>query len=132
MKNKILSILFGAIMILSVLSCGTSKETTSEMIFGGSVQTELIGRQTIKSNEHSLKRQDFNKICSEYRIPTDLGKWKETVLKDFETGVPIKEYVFLKNVDESKATVFDIYRTKLNIVNNDTTFILTHRQTFTK
>lgn len=102
------------------------------MIFGGSVQTELIGRQTIKSNEHSLKRQDFNKICSEYRIPSDLKKWKETVLKDFETGTPIKEYVFLKNVDESKATVFDVYRTKLNIVNNDTTFILTHRQTFTK
>lgn len=102
------------------------------MIFGGSVQTELIGRQTIKSNEHSLKRQDFNKICSEYRIPSDLKKWKETVLKDFETGIPIKEYVFLKNVDESKATVFDVYRTKLNIVNNDTTFILTHRQTFTK
>ena len=102
------------------------------MIFGGSVQTELIGRQTIKSNEHSLKRQDFNKICSEYLIPSDLKKWKETVLKDFETGTPIKEYVFLKNVDESKATVFDIYRTRLNIVNNDTTFILMHRQTFTK
>lgn len=132
MENKILSILFGAIMMLSVLSCGTSKQTISEMIFGGSVQTELIGRQTIKSNEHSLKRPDFNKICSEYHIPSDLKKWKETVLKDFETGAPIKEYVFLKNVDESKATVFDIYRTKLNIVNNDTTFILTHRQTFTK
>lgn len=102
------------------------------MIFGGSVQTELVGRQTIKSNEHSLKRQEFNKICSDYHIPSDLGKWKETVLKDFETGTPIKEYVFLKNVDESKATVFDVYRTKLNIVNNDTTFILTHRQTFTK
>ena len=57
---------------------------------------------------------------------------KESVFKDFETGTPIKEYVFLKNVDESKATVFDVYRTKLNIVNNDTTFILTHRQTFTK
>ena len=57
---------------------------------------------------------------------------KESVFKHFETGTPIKEYVFLKNVDESKATVFDVYRTKLNIVNNDTTFILTHRQTFTK
>ena len=102
------------------------------MIFGGSVPTELIGRQTIKSNEHSLKRQDFNNICLEYRIPSDLNKWKESVFKDFETSAPIKEYVFLKNVDESKATVFDVYRTKLNIVNNDTTFILTHRQTFTK
>ena len=132
MKNKLLSILFGAIMILFVLSCGTSKRTTSEMIFGGSVQTELIGTQTIKSNEHSLKRQEFNKICSDYHIPSDLGKWKESVFKDFETGAPIKEYVFLKNVDESKAMVFDVYRIKLNIVNNDTTFILTHRQTFTK
>ena len=121
--KKFLMIL--AIVLASLVSSCNPKNGLEN--YSAPIRTENIGKQVIKAHKVVIDRQGFNVTCKNEGISSDLDKWSKTAFMSYEERNPIVEYYYVKPQDSTS-----IYRLDLNIIDNDTTFVLEIRKTYNK
>ena len=63
----------------------------------------------------------FRHYCDSLEIPYDLELWQSSAYRDYETKKVVTEYFYLK--------VDDVFKLKMEINQNDTTYSVIHRIT---
>ena len=86
MKRYILTFIF-----LLFISCGPGKQLSWQKIGYGDIMTE----ETIEN----ITPGQFEYLCQNDTIPSNLDKWEKTWLQDYETSQVIYQYGYMKRED---------------------------------
>lgn len=113
------------IVIVSMLSSCNPRGSIEN--YSSPLHTENIGQQVIKARRIVIDRQGFNVICKDENISSELDRWSKVAFKSYEEQKAIIEYYYVKPQDSTS-----VYRLDLNIMKNDTTFVLEIRKMHNK
>lgn len=87
----------GLIILLSVLVLSCGVKNTEFLTYGGKMETAY---------EQLLTANELDSVLVKECVPTDMGKWKASVYKDFEDGSDMTEYLYIKSLGKNET----IYR----------------------
>lgn len=102
--------LLGLLVIASMSGCGLlwkrERPQPNEGVYGATAMRILYDKD--------FTRVQFDSICVADTIPPDLKLWKSYSVRDYETGKPITEYMYIKRLGVSE----ELFRLMVKTENN--------------
>lgn len=106
MKNKIISFVMGALMLLSVSSCGLLSK-----VFGGVQEngTDIVAGQSMFMVTHEYSTYQLDSMCVADGLPKNLDQsWISRTYLDYETRQYVSKYMYIKELNNNYEMIYTV------------------------